>query len=75
VTIRLKTKVVIWLIVVCLIWGSTWLVIKLGLATMPPLLAAGLRFLLASLILLGMLVIRKEELPRGKAFRMLVVVM
>lgn len=32
---------------VCLAWGSTWLVIKWGLADLPPLTSAALRFLLA----------------------------
>ena len=32
----------------CLIWGSTWLAIKVGLDGVPPFLAAGLRFLLAT---------------------------
>jgi drug/metabolite transporter (DMT)-like permease len=32
----------------CLIWGSTWLVIKLGLRDLPPFTGASLRFLLAA---------------------------
>ena len=36
----------------CLIWGSTWLAIKIGLdAGMPPLLGVALRFGLAALVL------------------------
>jgi drug/metabolite transporter (DMT)-like permease len=35
----------------CLIWGSTWLVIKIGLADLPPLRFAGLRMALACLML------------------------
>jgi putative membrane protein PagO len=58
-----------------LIWGSTWLVIKIGLATVPPLLAAGLRFMLASVILYAILVVRKESLPSGRQFRGLVLFM
>lgn len=57
----------------CLIWGSTWLVIKVGLETVPPFLAAGLRFALASIVLYGMLLVRKENLPQGKVFWGLVV--
>ncbi|MBP6563275.1 MAG: EamA family transporter [Neisseriaceae bacterium] len=34
-------------VIVCLTWGTTWLGIKLAVATVPPMLAAGLRFLLA----------------------------
>lgn len=33
--------------IICLTWGSTWLVIKVGLQDLPPLTAAGLRFLVA----------------------------
>lgn len=32
----------------CLIWGSTWLVIKWGLRDLPPFTGASLRFLLAA---------------------------
>src|SRR5262249_19138024 len=31
----------------CAVWGSTWLVIKVGLRDLPPLLYAGLRMALA----------------------------
>jgi drug/metabolite transporter (DMT)-like permease len=34
--------------VLCLIWGSTWLVIKTGLATLPPLWSAAVRFAVAA---------------------------
>ena len=39
-----------WLLyaLICLIWGSTWLAIKVGLEGVPPFLGAGLRFLIAS---------------------------
>ena len=33
--------------ILCLIWGSTWLVIKEGLRDLPPLTSAGIRFLVA----------------------------
>jgi drug/metabolite transporter (DMT)-like permease len=35
-------------VVMCLIWGSTWLVIKEGLRDLPPLTSAGARFALAA---------------------------
>jgi drug/metabolite transporter (DMT)-like permease len=35
---------------ICLIWGSTWVVIKIGLIGVPPFLGAGLRFVLSALI-------------------------
>ncbi|MCM3876925.1 MAG: EamA family transporter [Thermoanaerobaculia bacterium] len=53
-----------WL-VLCLIWGSTWLFIKLGLADLPPISFAGLRFVVASAVLWGIVAIRKAPLPKG----------
>ena len=35
----------------CAVWGSTWLVIKIGLADLPPLTFAGLRMAAACLLL------------------------
>ncbi len=50
----------------CVIWGTTWLVIKLGLSDLPPLTYAGLRFLIASAILIAIIFIRKVALPRDR---------
>jgi drug/metabolite transporter (DMT)-like permease len=36
---------------VALVWGSTWLVIKQGLETMPPLFGAGVRFVVAGVVM------------------------
>ena len=42
-----------WLIIVILslIWSSTWIAIKIGLETLPPFLSAGIRFFIAFLAL------------------------
>jgi drug/metabolite transporter (DMT)-like permease len=37
--------------VISAVWGSTWLVIRQGLDDLPPLLAAGARFVLAGLVM------------------------
>jgi len=47
---------------ICLIWGSTWLVIKIGLDGMPPFLGAGLRFLLATMLVGLVLGARRKRL-------------
>src|SRR6267378_554544 len=54
---------IVWLIL-CGIWGSTWLFIKLGLADLPPLTFAAIRFLLASLILIVIILARRVSWPR-----------
>lgn len=58
-----KLKVIIAYIAICTIWGSTWLVIKLGLETLTPLLAAGLRFALAGVVLFGIIQFKKISIP------------
>lgn len=40
--------------VLSLIWGSTWVVIKGGLQDLPPFTSAGLRLVVAALILIGL---------------------
>lgn len=42
-----KTSLTIAFALVCLIWGSTWLAIKIGLESIPPFLGAAARFAIA----------------------------
>jgi len=53
---------IVWLILCC-IWGSTWLFIKIGLTDLPPFTFAGIRFLLASLILTALITARGARWP------------
>ena len=50
---------------ICVIWGTTWLAIKIGLRDLPPLTGAGLRFVIAALFLWGLS--RFVPGPRGAA--------
>ncbi|HEX7295396.1 MAG TPA: EamA family transporter [Pyrinomonadaceae bacterium] len=56
----------VWLIL-CVIWGSTWLFIKIGLNDLPPLTFAGIRFVIAVLILFIIIWIRRVSLPTSSA--------
>lgn len=60
-----KRTTLVWLLL-GVIWGSTWLFIKLGLEDLPPFSLAGLRFLLASAMMWGYLAIRRIRLPRSR---------
>jgi drug/metabolite transporter (DMT)-like permease len=60
----MNAPLIVWL-VLCLIWGSTWLFIKLGLRDLPPLTFAGLRFLLASAVLWAIVVVWRRPLPKS----------
>ncbi|HEY7785552.1 MAG TPA: EamA family transporter [Pyrinomonadaceae bacterium] len=54
-------------ILLCCIWGSTWLFIKLGLEDLPPITFAGIRFVIAATILFSIIAIRQVKLPRSRA--------
>lgn len=51
----------------CLIWGSTWLAIKIGLEELPPFKFAGVRFLIASALLFLLVRIKGLSFPRGRS--------
>jgi drug/metabolite transporter (DMT)-like permease len=55
--------VVVALLTVYLVWGSTYLAIAVMIETMPPLLAAGARYGSAGLIVLGVLVAHARLRP------------
>src|SRR5215218_3645243 len=61
----MKARVVFLLL--CCIWGSTWMFIKLGLRDLPPVSFAAARFLLATAILSAIVAARRARLPRGRA--------
>ena len=54
-------------VVLCLIWGSTWMAIKLGLSDAPPFWSASVRFMLAIAILLVILRVRGTRLSAQKS--------
>ena len=44
----------------CFVWGTTWLAMKVGIASVPPGLFAGSRWTVAGLVLLGIRLYRGE---------------
>src|SRR3984893_7487544 len=60
----MKSRLV-WL-VLCCIWGSTWLFIKIGLVDLPPLTFAGIRFVIAFIILAFIIGVRRIKWPRAR---------
>ena len=56
----LNSKTIIAILIVALVWGTTFLGIKIGVETVPPWFVAGFRQLLASLILLPVLLFTKN---------------
>ncbi len=53
-------------VAICIIWGTTYLAIRIGVGHLPPMLFAGLRWLIAGSALLIYFKIKKIKLPGGK---------
>jgi drug/metabolite transporter (DMT)-like permease len=56
-------KILLAFAIIYLVWGSTFLAIRVGVREVPPFLLAAIRFLLAGLFLYGWAVIRGERSP------------
>ncbi len=61
-------------IAVCVIWGTTYLAIKVALDTIPPFLLGGLRYVTAGLLLAAILRARGHRLPGVSAWPALTIV-
>ena len=55
-------------IAVCLIWGTTYLAIRISLETLPPLLMAAVRWIVAGTLLVAILKVRGERMPGLRAW-------
>ncbi len=60
----LKGKPLVAYLLVCVLWGSTYLAIRVGVGVLPPFLFAGLRFLIAGVLLSGLALALGDKLPR-----------
>ncbi|MEO5564226.1 MAG: EamA family transporter [Chitinophagaceae bacterium] len=68
-TIRKKgrrTKAIFALLLVCFLWGTTWVAAKEGVKHMPAMQMAGLRQLFAGLLYVIFFIIKGAKFPRGK---------
>ena len=52
--------------IIYFVWGSTFLAIRVGVQEVPPLLLAGMRFLVAGLVLYAWTMARGERSPTGR---------
>jgi len=60
----LKGRALAAYLVVCIVWGSTYLAIRIGVGELPPFLFAGLRFLVAGGLLAALALALGDHLPR-----------
>lgn len=58
----------------CIVWGTTYLAIRIGVGDLPPWLFAGLRWIAAGTLLLSVLLFMKFKLPRMHELKHLAIV-
>lgn len=61
-----RSKVALIFTLMCLIWGSTFVALKIGLEGTPPLLGVALRHLIACAVLLAVIYLKRYEIPRDR---------
>ena len=59
--------------IIYLVWGSTFLAIRVGVREVPPFLLAGIRFSIAGLALCGWMAAQGERLPTGRQWKSVLV--
>jgi drug/metabolite transporter (DMT)-like permease len=63
---RTTWKALLAFAIIYLVWGSTFLAIRVGVHEVPPFLLAAMRFLVAGLVLYGWMIARGERSPSGR---------
>lgn len=61
-----RTPWLVWYVALAFIWGSSYLLIKLGLGALSAVQVAGLRIIFGVVVLLALLAITRSQLPRGR---------
>jgi len=61
-----KLKILVIFSLLCFAWGSTWGVIRLGLESLTPFISVGLRFTLASILILIVMKFRNVKIQMDK---------
>jgi drug/metabolite transporter (DMT)-like permease len=67
-------KIIIAFAAIYIIWGTTYLGIRIAIETIPPFLMAGLRFILAGGVMLAVLLARGAKLPRRVHWRSVLII-
>jgi drug/metabolite transporter (DMT)-like permease len=68
-------RIILVYVLLCLIWGSTWLAIRLGLDSLTPFISSGFRFILASLIIILFMKFRRLTVQLDKTSVILYIIL
>jgi drug/metabolite transporter (DMT)-like permease len=61
-----RSKAIFALVLVCFLWGTTWIASKEGVRHMPALQLVGIRQLIGGLCFVAFFLVKGTKLPRGK---------
>ncbi len=59
---------------ICIIWGTTYLAIRIGVQDLPPMLFAGFRWIIAGPLLAGVLILKGYTLPKREELKQLFII-
>jgi drug/metabolite transporter (DMT)-like permease len=68
-----KVRMVLAFFAIYFLWGTTFLAIRIAVEELPPLFAAGSRFLVAGVLLFGFMLAKGEVRPNARQWRNLLV--
>src|SRR5678809_297221 len=62
-------KAILALVAVCILWGTTYLALRVGVTQFPAFLFSAIRFSMAGPILIVIMLILGKKIPSGKILR------
>src|SRR6266700_3911242 len=68
-----RARMVLAFFAIYFLWGTTFLAIRIAVEEMPPVFAAGARFFIAGVVLLGFMLVKGEANPNARQWRNLLV--
>jgi drug/metabolite transporter (DMT)-like permease len=68
-----RIRVLLAFFAIYVLWGTTFLAIRVAVEELPPLFAAGSRFFIAGIVLFGFMLARGERRPSARQWRNLLV--
>src|SRR5215469_11805517 len=69
----LRVRMLLAFFAIYFLWGTTFLAIRIAVEELPPLFAAGIRFFVAGIVLLGFMLAKGEANPTARQWRNLLV--
>src|SRR5215472_8986650 len=69
-----RSRTTLLFVLMCWVWGSTWLAIRFGLEGVPPFVGAGLRMAISGVLLIAAAFLIRTQWPRTKTYVLHIVI-